>query len=554
LRRFSRLFEDLDRSLGSRERVEHLVAYFADVDPADAAWALQALLGRQRRRLLSGRRLREIAQVLLPWPDWLFDSCHGQVGDSAETIALLWQGRPSTTQQLPPLHHWMETLLPQLAALEGDAQITGLQELWDSLGPSELLVVNKLLTGGFRVGVGPALVLRALARLSGLEPLELQQRLMGGFTPSAEAFRRLLAESPAGERPISTPYPFFLASPLEPGQLDDTACTDWCVEWKWDGIRGQLIRRQGQAFLWSRGEELLNDSFPELISAAEALADGTVLDGEVLVWPAGDACPRPFMELQRRLGRISPGRELLRLAPAVFMAYDLLEVAGEDLRALPLRQRRQRREQQKGHGLEGQGLEGEGASERLRLSPRLSLSDWSALEQLRRQARATAAEGLMLKALASPYLAGRRRGHWWKYKLEPWRLDAVLLYAQPGSGRRASLHSDCTFGLWEQSPQGSAQPRLVTFAKAYSGLEDRELEELDRWIRRNTTERFGPVRAVRPLQVFELAFEGLQLSKRHRSGIAVRFPRISRWRHDKPAEEADTLAHALALLASDARC
>ena len=549
MRRFSRLFEDLDRSLGSRERVDHLVAYFAEADAADAAWALQALLGRQRRRLITGRRLREIAQAALPWPDWLFAACHAQVGDSAETIALLWQGRPTPPQEPPPLHHWMETLLPELAALEGEAQVAGLQALWDSLGPGELLVVNKLLTGGFRVGVGPGLVLRALARLSGLEPLDLQQRLMGGFTPSAAAFTGLLAADPAGERPISTPYPFFLASPLELGQLEGTATADWCVEWKWDGIRGQLIRRRGQSFLWSRCEELLNDSFPELISAAGALADGTVLDGEILVWLPGDACPRPFSELQRRLGRSRPGRELLRQAPALFMAYDLLEAAGEDLRAWPLRQRRQRLEQ-----LQGQGLEGPGAAGRLRLSPRLSPGDWDGLEALRRQARASAAEGLMLKALASPYLAGRRRGHWWKHKLEPWRLDAVLLYAQPGSGRRASLHSDCTFGLWEQPSQGAGQPRLVTFAKAYSGLEDRELEELDRWIRRNTTERFGPVRAVRPLQVFELAFEGLQPSKRHRSGIAVRFPRISRWRRDKPAEEADTLAHALALLASDARC
>lgn len=561
MRRFGRLFEDLDRSLGNRERVDHLVAYFAAVEAADAAWALQALLGRQRRRLITGRRLRAIAQDGLPWADWLLEACHAQVGDSAETVALLWQGRPaaavhpaaddpaSDDPAALPLHHWMERILPELAALDDQAQAARLQTLWDGLAASELLVVNKLLTGGFRVGVGPGLVLQALARLSGVESAELQRRLMGGFTPSALAFQRLLALSPGDERPPSSPYPFFLASPLDPAQLDGRDCSAFCIEWKWDGIRGQLIRRQGQAFLWSRGEELLNDGFPELIAAAAALADGTVLDGEILVWPPDDDRPQPFAALQRRLGRRRPGRVLLQQAPAVFMAYDLLEVDHQDLRPHPLQQRRQRLE-----ALHPTWLAADPAAVRLRLSPRLSATDWAELESLRDRARTMAAEGLMLKALASPYLAGRRRGHWWKHKREPLRLDAVLLYAQPGSGRRANLHSDCTFALWERSPQEADDPRLVSFAKAYSGLEDRELEELDRWIRRNTTERFGPVRAVRPELVFELAFEGLQPSKRHRSGIAVRFPRISRWRRDKPAAEADTLAHALALLAGEARC
>jgi DNA ligase-1 len=306
------------------------------------------------------------------------------------------------------------------------------------------------------------------------------------------------------------------------------------VEWKFDGIRGQLIRRDGAAYLWSRGEELINGAFPELIGAAAALPEGTVLDGEVLVWHEGDDRPAPFAALQRRLGRKAPGRGLLAEAPAVFVAYDLLERRAEDWRERPLRQRRAALE----------SLIGPMASpgSRLRLSPLLPLGAWSELASLRSSAGAVGAEGLMLKAAGSPYLAGRRRGHWWKHKREPLRLDAVLLYAQAGSGRRANLFTDYTFGLW------NGEGELVSFAKAYSGLDDGEIAELDRWIRRHTTERFGPVRAVEPHQVFELAFEGLQPSGRHRSGIAVRFPRIARWRRDKPAAEADSLASALALL------
>jgi DNA ligase-1 len=364
---------------------------------------------------------------------------------------------------------------------------------------------------------------------------------MGGFAPGAAAYTALLTPSEEGERVPSRPYPFFLASPLEaattPEGTEGAAPLpgephEWLVEWKYDGIRGQLIHRAGEAYLWSRGEELINAAFPDLIAAAAPLPEGTVLDGEILVWPGDQPCPSPFAQLQRRLGRKAPGRALLAACPAAFVAYDLLEHQGDDQRQRPLRQRRAELEAL----IPIQGLG------RFRLSPLLPLHSWAELEGLRAEAAAAGAEGLMLKGAASPYLAGRRRGHWWKHKREPLRLDAVLLYAQAGSGRRANLFSDYTFGLWNGAGE------LVSFAKAYSGLDDKEIGELDRWIRRHTTERFGPVRAVAPEQVFELAFEGLQPSSRHKSGIAVRFPRISRWRRDKPAAEADTLAAALALL------
>jgi DNA ligase-1 len=321
-----------------------------------------------------------------------------------------------------------------------------------------------------------------------------------------------------------------------------SAATAWLCEWKWDGIRGQLIRRRGTSFLWSRGEELINHAFPDLMEAAAALPDGSVLDGEVIVWPQAAATPAPFAQLQRRLGRRAPGRRLLAECPAVFLAYDLLEEGGEDRRPWTLRRRRSALEALiAGDRRAAAQPPGSGP---LRLSPLLPLERWEQLESLRQQARGAGAEGLMLKAADSPYLTGRRRGHWWKHKLDPHRLDAVLLYAQAGSGRRANLFTDYTFGLWDDSGA------LVSFAKAYSGLDDGEIAELDRWIRSHTTERFGPVRAVEPQLVFELAFEGLHRSRRHRSGIAVRFPRIARWRRDKPAGEADRLASALALLPS----
>lgn len=619
MRRFALLYSDLESAAGTSARVGALAAYFAAAEPRDAAWALQVLLGKRRRRLITGRRLRQICLEASGLPEWLFEACHSQVGDSAETISLLWPGTSAVAAAAPrgaalpsavrepsgragqvrvalaaeatgpapgsvpsappapadqPLHVWMERLLPAAAALEGEQQAAAVRQLWQGLEPHQLLVACKLLTGGLRVGVAQGLVVRALARLSGLDEALLQHRLMGEQSPTAAAWQALLAPSETGQDVPSRPYPFFLASPLQSdpdaGTPLEGPATDWLVEWKWDGIRGQLIQRSGGSFLWSRGEELIQEAFPELLQAAADLPPGTVLDGELLVWPVGEGRPAPFAQLQRRLGRKRPGRKLLEECPTVLLAYDLLELHGEDIRAWPLSRRRvalesllrevQQATESPAAGVPGPtrgvapaALQLREAPElipqvrlqpgaRLLLSPARPLESWDRLEHLRQSAAELNAEGLMLKALDSPYLAGRRRGHWWKHKRDPYTLDAVLLYAQAGSGRRANLFTDYSFGLWNGAGE------LVTFAKAYSGLDDSEILELDRWIRSHTTERFGPVRAVQPLQVFELAFEGLQRSSRHKSGIAVRFPRISRWRRDKPAAEADTLAAALALL------
>ena len=548
MRAFQNLFNQLDQVTGTKAKVQALVDHFQGVEPGEAAWALTLLLGKRRRRLITGRRLRDILRDRGGLPDWLIDDCYGQVGDSAETISLLWpavQERVEASDpDLPsgdgdmPLSWWMDTLLPAISTRSDDDQANAVIWLWHRTPPDQHFIVNKLLTGGFRVGVSTGLISRAIAEAFDLEESLVVQRLMGGFEPSAERFRQLTACATADEhRSSGTPYPFYLASPLEPDRLLETSARDWQLEWKWDGIRGQLIHRGSGVYLWSRGEELVNESFPELVEVAKALPSGSVLDGELICWQQDAAAPLGFDQLQRRLGRKSVGATLKRDCPMRFIAYDLLESDGQDIRNQPLWQRQEQLKTMLGSIDHGE-------SWRLKCGKSWTLNSWSDLDTQREQARQQRAEGLMVKHAESPYLSGRKRGHWWKHKLEPMTLDAVLLYAQAGSGRRANLFTDYTFGIWGDGDP----PVLVSFAKAYSGLNDAEILELDRWIRRNTLQRFGPARSVKAELVFEIGFEGIHPSKRHKSGVAVRFPRILRWRRDKPAEEADTLSSALALL------
>ncbi len=454
---------------------------------------------------------------------------HAAVGDSAETVALLLDAAAmdaSVPAPPLPLHRWLEERLLPLRGLAEEAQFAAVTSWWQSLPRDQVFILNKLLTGAFRVGVSKLLVVRALAELAGLPRPVLSHRLMGQWQPTAEGYRRLLAAED-GAIDHARPYPFFLASPLEQPATALGPPADWLVEWKWDGIRGQLIRRVGSTFLWTRGEELVTDRYPELALAAEALPDGVVLDGEILAWQDGVL---PFAALQRRIGRDKLSAKLLAEAPVVFLAYDLLEQAGADLRTQPIEARRQ--------ALAALLTEAPAA---LRLSPLVEADSWAALAAAQAGARRQGVEGLMLKHRASAYGTGRQRGSWWKWKVAPLTVDAVLLYAQAGSGRRADLFTDYTFGVWQEE-------RLVPIAKAYSGLSDVEIKRLDRWIRQHTTERFGPVRQVLPLQVFELAFEGINRSTRHKAGVALRFPRILRWRGDKTPAEADQLASLQQLL------
>jgi DNA ligase-1 len=527
VKRFARLFAALDETNRTGEKVEAMAEYFASAEPADAAWAVYFLGGGRPRRLIPVRRLSTWAMEIADVPDWLFAECYDAVGDLAETIALLLPAAREPSDL--PLARWVEErLLPLAKQGEAEQRATVLQG-WGELDGTARFVWNKLLTGAWRVGVSQQLVVRALAKTSGVDEATLAHRMSGNWDPSAEWFTALMtADTRDADR--SRPYPFYLAYPLESELEALGAPEEWQLEWKWDGIRAQLIKRDGQVWIWSRGGELVTERFPELAAAGAVLPDGVVLDGEIMPWK--DGRPLPFAQLQRRNGRLRLGPKLLADVPVVLIAYDLLEQGGEDLRPRPMAERRERLERL----LHEVPLE-----ERLIPSPIVSVASWDDARVTQGRSREMLAEGLMLKRRDSEYGVGRRKGGWWKWKVQPYSVDAVMVYAQPGHGRRASLHTDYTFAVWDEE-------NLVPFAKAYSGLTDAEIRELDAWIRRHTLEKFGPVRRVEPVQVFELGFEGIQRSTRHKSGVAVRFPRILRWRTDKPAAEADRMETLRTLL------
>jgi DNA ligase-1 len=534
MRRFAQLYDALDATTSTNAKVAAMQAYFAAAPPADAAWALFFLTGRRLKRLIAPRLLAVWGWERAGVPGWLFEECMGLAGDLAETIALLIdtaRAGQRAPREPPGLSQLIGQVLLPLRDAPEEEKRSAVLALIDALDRREIFLLAKLLTGELRVGVSDTLAVRALALHAGLPPAAVAHRLMGSWEPSAESFAALIRPG-ASDADVSRPYPFFLASPLEeePEALGERA--EWLAEWKWDGIRAQAVRRAGGAYLWSRGEELITGRFPDLAPVWASLPEGTVLDGEVLAFAKG--IPMPFSVLQRRIGRQKLSARILEDAPAAFMAYDLLEEGGQDLRGLPLRERRGRLSRLV-----------QGRSERLSLSAEVEAPGWADLRALRTRSRERGVEGLMLKRWTSIYQGGRKRGDWWKWKIDPYSIDAVLVYAQPGHGRRATLMTDLTFALWSNG-------ELVPVAKAYSGLTDEEIDQLDRWIRQNTLERFGPVRAVAPVHVFELHFEAIAESARHKSGIAVRFPRIARWRTDKKPEDADTLESLRALLRAPA--
>lgn len=524
---FAELYLAIDETTRTNEKVEALARYFARASPSDAAWAVYFLIGRKPKQAVPSKKLRAWAAEAAGVPDWLFDESYDAVGDVAETVALLLP-TPETSSDLP-LNLWVERLLT-LRESDETVQKAAMLGAWGSMDRTQRFVWNKLISGGFRVGVSQQLVTRALAKLSGVEAAIVAHRLMGDWEPTP-AFYDRLGSIDARDADHSRPYPFCLAHALEGPPEALGAIEDWQAEWKWDGIRSQLIRRQGDTFLWSRGEELVTDRYPELATLGAFLPEGTVLDGEIL--PYREGVPLPFAQLQRRIGRKTLGKTILAEVPVVLIAYDLIEQAGRDLRTDPLRSRR---------AALVELVRAVDLPDRLILSPAVAADSWEALAAARQESRDRQAEGLMLKRLDSVYHVGRKRGDWWKWKVSPYTVDAVLTAAQRGSGKRASLYTDYTFSVWDDSG------KLVCFAKAYSGLTDQEIAKVDAFIRRHMVEKFGPVRTVKPELVFELAFEGIQRSTRHKSGIAVRFPRILRWRDDKKAEDADTLAIIRAML------
>ena len=558
MKAFASLFAELDATTSTHAKVAALQAYLAQAVPADAAWAVYFLAGGKPRQVVATAVLRTLACQRAGSEDWLFEECYQAVGDLAETIAhvLPDDGMPSSLG----LAAWVEDRLLPLRGLPEAEVVARVDAYWRELDAQGRFLLVKLVGGGFRVGVSKLLVQRALGLYAGIDPKRVAQRMMG-YTdakalPSAARYLALVEpvdSEDADRRDSGQPYPFFLAHALDvpPEVLGPVA--DWQVEWKYDGIRGQLVKRAGQVWLWTRGEELVTDRFPETVTLGQRLPDGTVLDGEILVW--ADDRPGAFALLQQRIGRKTLTAKVLAQAPVTFLAYDLLEEGGADLREQPQHARRAR-------------LEAVALSARIPLSPLVEEPSWAALVHRRAQSREQGVEGLMLKHRHSAYGTGRTKsdGLWWKWKIDPMSIDGVLIYAQAGHGRRASVYTDYTFAVWSRPPTSAAEAeavldaiarrepappgalQLVAFAKAYSGLTDEEFKAVDAVIRKTTLEKFGPVRSVRPSLVFELGFEGIARSPRHKSGIALRFPRMLRFRHDKTVHQANCLADLVVLL------
>lgn len=558
MKAFATLFARLDATTSSNAKLIALQEYFVAATPADAAWTVYFLSGGRPRQLIPTKLLREMTLNVSGLPLWLFEESYQAVGDLAETMTLLLPKSVHSSEE--SLATWLENKLLPLRGLAPDLLTTALMPLLQQLDKPSQLVCIKLITGSFRVGVSKLLVTRALAVVASIDAKRIAQRLVGytdlSARPTSEQYLALIAPVIEGvdERMAGQPYPFFLAHPLQlpTDQFEALIGSpeNWLIEWKWDGIRAQIVKRDNQLWLWSRGEDLMTERFPEFQALVDYLPDGTVIDGELVVWLADNkdglhsGKVQPFALLQQRIGRKTLSAKILKDIPVVLLAYDLLEWQNEDWRTRPQLDRRAQLEK----------VAAVCDQPQLQLSALLTGENWQDLNRQREASRELGVEGFMLKHKEAQYGVGRTKdvGVWWKWKIDPYTIDAVLIYAQTGHGRRASLYTDYTFAVWDNAEneaiKSDAERKLVPFAKAYSGLTDAEIAEVDAIIRKTTVEKFGPVRSVKPSMVFELGFEGIALSSRHKSGIAVRFPRMLRWRQDKPINEADTLQSLQALL------
>lgn len=532
---FAELYQQLDATTKTTAKIEAMVAYLKTASNLDRAWAIYFLMGNKLKPTIPTKALRQAAIEAAQIPVWLFEETYQWVGDLAETIANIV---PVTNRlEAGSLSEWIDVYCKPLGKADLTTQMELLQTCWSKLDSQQRFVFNKLLTGNLRVGVNSKLITKAISQWSEVDVDVIAHRLMGDWQPTEQAMVELLAAATDVKSP-SQPYPFCLAHTLPASHEVTLDAAAYRCEWKWDGIRAQLIRRNGTTFLWSRGEELLAGRFPEIEQASSQIADGTVLDGEILAWH--EQRPLPFSELQRRIQRKSVSKKMMQELPVRFIAFDLLEHASVDVRQMSFDRRRRLLEVTLATLVsEKEDL----AQSTLGINELLPVGSWQDLRSLRDSARDVRAEGLMLKRGDGCYETGRVTGSWWKWKLDPFTVDAVLIYAQRGHGRRASLYTDYTFAVWSEGV-------LVPFAKAYSGLTDEEIRVVDRWIRGNTLQRFGPVHEVTPHWVMEIAFENVQLSSRHKSGVAVRFPRIVRIREDKRIEEADQLKAIVNLVAT----
>jgi DNA ligase-1 len=524
---FAQLVTEISASTKTNDKLQSLVDYFATAPDNDKVWVIAIFSGRRPRRVVNSRLMREWSAESTNYPSWLFDECYHTVGDLAETLALLLPETKRENQINKSLSHYLETFI-LIEKQDEPIRKKFIVDSWNQMNRDERFVFNKLITGSFRIGVSQKTIVNALAKTVDLTASVIAHRISGNWDPSTTSFNDLLSES-ASITDFSKPYPFYLAYAIEeePENLGDP--NDWQAEWKWDGIRGQMIKRNNELFVWSRGEELMTDKFPEYFILRDLLPDGIVIDGEII--PAIDKKPLPFSVLQTRIGRKNISRKQLEEAPISFFAYDLLEYDYEDWREKSLLERRKKLEE----------IIVPVKNNAIQISEIINFSSWQELSELRKKSRDMNSEGIMLKRKISDYKVGRKRGDWWKWKIDPLTIDCVMVYAQKGSGRRSNLYTDYTFAVKDGD-------NLVTFTKAYSGLTDKEFAQVDNFVKRNSIEKFGPVRTVKPELVFEIAFEGIAASNRHKSGVALRFPRMNRWRKDKTVDEINTIEDLKAML------
>ncbi|HEU5051924.1 MAG TPA: ATP-dependent DNA ligase [Hanamia sp.] len=517
---FAELVAELSTSTKTNDKLQSLVNYFATAPDEDKVWVIAIFSGRRPRRMVSFKLMRQWCAEITNLPDWLFDECQATVGDLAETLALLLPETKNDSEATKSLSFYLEKFI----ALEKEDESIKKKfiiETWQTLNRDEKFVFNKLITGSFRIGVSQKTIVNALTKVVHVSASVIAHRISGKWDPVTTSFSELLSET-SSVSDFSKPYPFYLAYAIDDKVEVLGNTEEWQAEWKWDGIRGQLIKRNNELFVWSRGEELMTDKFPEYFILKDLLPDGVVFDGEII--PSVDGKPLPFAVLQTRIGRKNISKKQLQEAPISFFVYDLLEYNYEDWREKSLRERRKKLE----------AIVRPIENYAIQISPVIDFQNWEELTALREKSREMNSEGIMLKRKDSVYKVGRKRGDWWKWKVDPLVIDCVLVYAQKGSGRRSNLYTDYTFAVRDGD-------QLVTFTKAYSGLTDKEFAQIDNFVKRNSIEKFGPVRTVKPELVFEIAFEGIAASNRHKSGVALRFPRMNRWRKDKKVDEINTL-------------
>ena len=527
MKRFAQLIQKLELSNKTNDKISALVNYFDQADPRDKIWVVALFTGKKPKRPIKSALLKYWAIEITNTPEWLFTESYHNVGDLSETIALLLP--PAEKVSDLQLHQWIESL-QELEGKSDEIKKEFILNAWNTLENQERFIFNKLISGNFRIGVSNKMLVNALAKQSSLDSAQVMHSIMGKWDPYQITFNELLNGAHVNTD-NSWPYPFCLAYAIEQEPSSLGNINEWQAEWKWDGIRGQIVKRNGELFIWSRGEELVTEQFPELHSLQDILPDGIVLDGEILA--VKDQQVLSFNTLQQRLNRKTITKKQLDDAPIGFFVYDILEYETKDFRDQPLSKRREVLEKVLANLSESPIL----------LSPVIKCESWQALTEMRTNSRSINSEGIMLKKLSSLYHSGRKRGDWWKWKVNPYTVDAVMIYAQKGSGRRANFFTDYTFAVRDGE-------NLVTIAKAYSGLTDKEIKEVNGFVTRNAIEKFGPVRTVKPELVFEIAFEGISESKRHKAGLALRFPRILRWRKDKKADEINTLDDLQQLLQS----